>query len=138
MRIAHTMPDALLVGRSESFGQMLASPSDEDHAMKTLLCAVCFLGCLSTTAAFSQSAAVLSSNPQPMQMAEHSEHASQHAMAQETTLLDTSAYAYAKGEVPLSELGSIPREIPLGDVARALRKQRAMKGAPKAVRVFEK
>ncbi len=106
--------------------------------MKNILCAVCFLCCFSATAAFSQTAAVLNPIAQPMQMAEHSEHASQHAMAQETTLLDTSVYAYAKGEVPLSELGSIPQEIPLGDVARALRKERALKGAPKAVRVLEK
>jgi hypothetical protein len=106
--------------------------------MKNILCALCFLCCFSATAAFSQSAAVLNALPQPVRIAEHTEHASQHAMAQETTLLDTSVYDYAQGEVPLSELGSIPREIPLGDVARALRKERAMKGAPKAVRIFEK
>jgi hypothetical protein len=106
--------------------------------MKNILCAVCFVCCLSATSALSQTAAVLSSNAQPMQMADHVEHASQHAMGQETSLLDTSVYTYAKGEVPLAELGSIPYETPLGDVARALRKERAMSKAPKAAVVFEK
>jgi hypothetical protein len=106
--------------------------------MKTILCAVCFVCCLSVTSALSQTATVLSSLSAPMQMADHTQHASQHAMGQETSLLDTSVYTYAKGEVPLAELGSIPYETPLGDVARALKKERAMNKAPKAVVVFEK
>jgi hypothetical protein len=106
--------------------------------MKNILYTVCFLCCLSAATAFSQSASVLNAYPQPMQMAEHTEHASMHAMGQETTLLDTSVYTCAKGEVPLSELGSIPYETPLGDVARALRKERAMNKSPKAAVVFEK
>lgn len=103
--------------------------------MKTILCTL-FLLC--ATAGFSQNGQILSSYVQPMQMAEHDLHASQHDLAQETSLLSTSCYSYAKGEVPLSELGSIEYETPLGDVARAFRKERATKGVSKAVKTLEK
>jgi hypothetical protein len=102
--------------------------------MKTIFCTLLFLLCAS--AAFSQTATVLSSVPQPLEMADHAAHASQHAMGQETTLLETSVYSSAKGEVPLSELGSIKYETPLGDVARAYRKEHA--AIPKAVKVLDK
>ncbi len=103
--------------------------------MKMLLCALCFL--CATTAAFSQTAAVVSSTAQPIQMMEHPQHASEHAMARESNLLGSSAYSYAQGEVPLAELGSIEYETPLGDVARAYRKERAATPLPKAVKVAE-
>lgn len=90
--------------------------------MKTVCCIFFFL---CTTAAFAQTAAVLSNNPQPMIMQDHAQHASQHSLATETSLLDTSVYSYAKGEVPLSDLGSITYETPLGDIARAFRKEHA-------------
>ncbi len=56
-------------------------------------------------------------------------------MAQETSL-ENWAYTYAKGEVPLAEVGTLPRPVPLGDVARAYRKEHAF--APKAVLTLEK
>ncbi|MGC1372804.1 MAG: hypothetical protein WA824_11765 [Candidatus Sulfotelmatobacter sp.] len=90
--------------------------------MKTVFCISFFL---CATVAFAQTAPVLSNNPQPVIMMDHAQHASQHPMATETSLLDASVYGYAKGEVPLSELGSIAYETPLGDVARAFRKQHA-------------
>jgi hypothetical protein len=102
--------------------------------MKTLLCTL-FLLC--ATAAFSQSASVLSNTPQPITMNDHAQHAAVHAMAPENTLLDTAVYTYAKGEVPLSDLGSIEYETPLGDVARAFRKEHAALAA-KATKVLEK
>lgn len=102
--------------------------------MKTILCTLCFL---CATTAFAQNLGVLSNVPQPMTMVEHDQHASQHPMAQETSLLDTSVYSYAKGEVPLAELGSIQYETPLGDVARAFRKARAA-NLTKPVKVLEK
>jgi hypothetical protein len=73
-----------------------------------------------------------------MEMQDHPQRASQHTMGQEMTLLETSTYTYAKGEVPLSELGSVEYETPLGDVARALRKERALHASAKPVKVFEK
>lgn len=102
--------------------------------MKTILCTI---GFLCATTAFAQNSAVLSNIPSPMTMTEHPQHASQHSLAQETTLLETSTYSFAKGEVPLSELGSIEYETPLGDVARAFRKEHAAK-LTKPVKVLEK
>ncbi len=97
----------------------------------TIIALCCFWG----TAAFGQSASVLSGYPQPLRMAEHPEHASQHALAQETSLLGISTYIYAKGEVPLSELGSPIYYTPLGDLARAAKKEHA--NDPKAAKIHE-
>ncbi|MFZ0815499.1 MAG: hypothetical protein WAM78_08265 [Candidatus Sulfotelmatobacter sp.] len=106
--------------------------------MKTTIFALCVLCLLCATSAFGQSASILSNTPQVTQMVEHPEHASVHAMAQETTLLGPNPYSYAKGEQPLSEYGSSPMyETPLGDVARAYRKQHAITTA-KAVKSLEK
>jgi hypothetical protein len=82
------------------------------------------------------SAAVLSNTPQPLTMQDHVQHATQHAMAQESSLLNNFTYTYAKGEVPLAEVGSLPYEVPLGDIARSYRQEH--KNAPKAVVKFEK
>jgi hypothetical protein len=102
--------------------------------MKTTIIVFCLL-CAS--AAFAQSAPVLSNQSQPVVMADHPQHAYQHAMGTESSLLGTSSYSSAQGEVPLSELGSAPKyETPLGDVARAYRKDHAV--VPKAAKVLEK
>jgi hypothetical protein len=101
--------------------------------MKTTIFAFCFL---CATAAFGQSAGLLNGNPQPLVMPGNVQHATEHPMALEVSLLSTSAYSYAKGEVPLAELGSLEYQIPLGDVARAYRKEHA--SAAKAVKVLEK
>jgi hypothetical protein len=100
--------------------------------MKTFIFAACFL---CATCAFTQTATVLSSTAQPFEESGHPEMASQHAMAQETTLL-SSSFSYAKGELPLSDFASPLHETPLGDIARALKKEHEK--APKAVRVFDK
>ena len=96
--------------------------------MKTtlLLSAFCFV---CATAACAQSAGVLSGTAQPLVMTEHPEHASQHAMGEESSLLAgfVSPYTYAQGERPLWEFGSSARrETPLGDVARAYRKDHVL------------
>jgi hypothetical protein len=102
--------------------------------MKTIVIVLCLL-CASAT--FAQSAPVLNGAVAPIVMVDHPQHASEHAMARETSLLSTSSYSYAKGEVPLAELGSpLPYETPLGDVARAYRKEHV--DAPKATKVLEK
>ena len=90
------------------------------NLMKTVFVAVCFL---LATAAFAQSAPVQSSVAQPIQMVEHTQHASEHAMAQESSLLSSSSYSYAQGEQPLAQFGTLPQETPLGDIARAYRKE---------------
>jgi hypothetical protein len=87
--------------------------------MKTLISAFCLL---CATAAFGQTATILSNNPQPATIPDHPQHASEHAMATETSLFGpASAYSYAQGDRPLWEFSSEKHEIPLGDVARAYR-----------------
>jgi hypothetical protein len=87
--------------------------------MKITIFAFCFL---CATAAFGQTASVLVNNPQPIEMLSHDQHASQHAMRQEESLLGcTSPYTYAQGEQPVWEFGTPKQEVPLGDVARAYR-----------------
>lgn len=100
--------------------------------MKTLLFAFVFLG---ATAAFGQGS--ISSQAAPIQMAEHPLHASITPMACERPLVGGAAdnYTYAKGEQPLWEFGPVSQPVPLGDVARAYRKEKAAK---KAEIVFEK
>jgi hypothetical protein len=102
--------------------------------MKTIICTLCFL---CGTTAFSQNGGVLNSTAQPVVMDGHVQHASEHAMAQESSLLSTSSYSYAKGEVPLADLASPIYEVPLGDIARAYRKERATEPAPKPAKVME-
>ena len=98
-----------------------------------LLCSLCFT---CATTAFGQTASVLSNNPQPVTMPELPQHASEHALAQESSLLGTSTYSYAAGERPLAEFGTLPYQTPLGDVARAFRKDHSL--TPKAAKVLEK
>ncbi len=103
--------------------------------MKTIIFALCFL--CATAAAFGQTATVQSNNPQPISMPDdRPQHASQHALAQESSLLGVSAYSYAQGEQPVVDFGTLPQETPLGDVARAYRKEHA--NVPKAVIIFNK
>jgi hypothetical protein len=97
----------------------------EIKAMKTALFVLCFL---CATAALGQStggavgSATLSST---IQMASHAEHASQQPLAQEQSLLEHSNYFYAQGERPLWEVQPLSHTVPLGDIARMLRKEHA-------------
>jgi hypothetical protein len=103
---------------------------------KLTIVTLSFLCFLCAPAAFGQTAAVLSSTAQPLQMPDHVQHASTHAMAMESSLFSaTSPYSYAQGEVPLAELGSPIYQTPLGDIARSCRQEHAM--ATKAAVVFE-
>ena len=91
--------------------------------MRKLLFAFIFLG---ATAAFGQAGSI-SSQAAPLQMADHPEHASLTPMACEHPLVGGAAdnYSYAKGEQPLWEFGPVSKPVPLGDIARANRKDRA-------------
>jgi len=97
--------------------------------MKTTLC-VLFILC--AAAAFGQTASVLPSQSQAISVPDHPLHAELHEMAVERPLVGGSAnaYTYAQGERPLWEFGpSFPPPTPLGDVARAYRKDRPAKKA---------
>jgi hypothetical protein len=103
--------------------------------IKTALFVLCLLG---TTAAFGQYTAgfsVMSNQPQIFESPSHPEHASERPMAQTHSLLERSGYAYAQGERPLWEVAPEIHVTPLGDVARALRKQHST--AEKATIVWE-
>jgi hypothetical protein len=98
---------------------------------------VLFLFC--TAAAFGQVGASLSNQPQIFEIPDHPGHADRVAMASEHPLVGagSDAYTYAQGERPLWEFGSpSPEPTPLGDIARAFRKQKL--AAKKAEIVLEK
>jgi hypothetical protein len=135
MRIALTTPEAALVRRSQLFHGIKQSPPDRINLMKATIFALCFL--CATAAAFGQTASVLSNNPQPISMPDdRTQHASEHAMAPESSLLTSGSISWAKGEVPLAELGTPIYHTPLGDIARAYRQEHAT--LPKAVKVLDK
>jgi hypothetical protein len=104
-------------------------------AMKMTLITLLFL---CTTAAFGQTASVISNEPQLIQLSSHQQRASQQSMQIEQNLLVTSGNynnANSRGERPLWEVGAKPpAEVPLGDVARLLRNQHAT--ARKAVKIL--
>jgi len=103
--------------------------------MKTTLL-VLFILC--AAAAFGQSAPVLSNEASITQFSQHNQHAEIHAMATENSLVGgpSDGYGYAQGEQPLWQFGPVSVPTPLGDVARAYRKEKT--AAKKAEFVFEK
>jgi hypothetical protein len=105
----------------------------EKNAMKTILL-VLIVFC--AAGAFGQAAA--SSQPVVAQFADHPQHASVTAMACEHPLVGGAAdtYTVAHGERPLWEFGPVSEPVPLGDVARAFRKEKM--AARKAGVVLEK
>ena len=105
------------------------------NTMKTTLL-VLFVLC--AAAAFGQSGPVLSNEPAITQFTQHNQHAEIHAMAIENSLVGgaSDTYSYGQGERPLWEFGPVSIPTPLGDVARAYRKEKM--AAKKAEFVFEK
>jgi hypothetical protein len=90
--------------------------------MKMLWIGFCLLA---STAVFGQTVSVLPNQPAPIAMYEHPQHAATHALRPEENLWGDSAYSYGQGEQPLSDFGTAKAEVPLGDVARELRKSHA-------------
>lgn len=93
---------------------------------------------LCSVAAFGQYASVASSQVQPIHISDHPQHAQQMPMGNENYLVGggPSTYTYAQGERPLWEFGPVSEPTPLGDVARAARKEKLT--AKKAAIIFEK
>jgi len=89
-------------------------------------------------AAFGQVAASVSAQPQPAQFFDHPQHAEPHAMGVERPIAGgaVDGYSYEHGEEPLWQFGHMTEPTPLGDVARAYRKEKL--AAKKAEVVFEK
>ena len=82
-----------------------------------MLCLLCATGALGQSVG-----GVLSSEPQVFRFPDHSLHASQQRMATEQNLLENSSYTIVQGERPLWEFAPAPHAVPLGDIARMLRK----------------
>jgi hypothetical protein len=103
--------------------------------MKTTLL-ILMLFC--AVAAFGQAQSGVSAQPIVAQFADHPEHASFMPMATEHPIVGGAPdnYSYAHGERPLWEFGPVSEPVPLGDVARAYRKEKT--AAKKAEIVLEK
>ena len=65
----------------------------------------------------------LVNEPQMVTFSSHANHATQQNMSAEQSLLERSSVVYAQGERPLWEVAPKSQPTPLGDVARALRKE---------------
>lgn len=92
---------------------------------------------LVTTGAFGQAIGGVSSEAHMTQIPDHPQHAEQHALAAEHSLVGGGSVSYARGERPLWEFGPVSQPpVPLGDVARAVRKQKL--AVKKAEIVLEK
>lgn len=81
---------------------------------------------LVTGSAFGQAASVISSEAHMTQIPDHPQHAEQHALACERSLVGGGSVSYAQGERPLWEFGSSSQQepTPLGDFARTVRKEK--------------
>jgi hypothetical protein len=90
--------------------------------------------CCAVSAVGQVSGNSLSSQVQVFTMPDHSEHATQTSLAAGQNLMERSGSSYAKGERPLWEVMPLAPETPLGDSARAIRKEHA--AARKAVIVW--
>jgi hypothetical protein len=88
---------------------------------RATLIALCLLF---ATAAFGQSSggSVLTAEPQVFRPPDHSQRAAQMPMGQPQTLLENNSSFFVEGERPLWEVQPAKHEVPLGDVARMLRK----------------
>lgn len=102
--------------------------------MKITLTALLIL--LFSAVAFGQNGSVLQSQPYPVVIPDHPLHAAQGSMAREDYLVGGGTYSFAEGERPLWEFGPVSEPVPLGDVARAFRKEKV--NAKKSAIVFEK
>lgn len=88
--------------------------------MKTMLCVFFFMG---TTAAFGQVGSALSSEPVVLTLPSHPHHAAYTELSVEQSLSEKSTFTFGTGERPLWEVAPVHYEVPLGDIARALREE---------------
>jgi hypothetical protein len=92
---------------------------------------------VAATTAFGQAVSSISSEAHMTVVPDHPQHAELHALADEHALVGGGSITYAQGERPLWEFGSsVPAPAPLGDVARAVRRDKL--SVRKAEIVFEK
>lgn len=95
-------------------------PFSENRAMKTALFMMCML---CAKGALGQVGGALSNEVQKIEIPSHPQHASQQSLAEEQSILVSSAPTLTHGERPLWELAPVKEEISLGEAARIQRKQ---------------
>jgi len=101
--------------------------------MKAILIVISVLWAATAAA---QTGSVLYAQPTMLQIPDHPQHASMHAMGTEQPIVGGGTYTVMHGERPLWEFGPVTEEPSLGDVARAYRKEKLT--AKKAEIIFEK
>ena len=89
--------------------------------MKTGLLVLCLL--CASAAALAQASTGGAQLSSDVQFATHAERAVATPMALEQNLLASSSYFFVQGERPLWEVQPLSRPVPLGDVARMLKKE---------------
>jgi hypothetical protein len=123
---------SLYVGRG-------VAPIAVGFGQNTMKITLFMLFLLVTASAFGQAIGGVSSEAHMTQIPDHPQHADQHALAAEHSLVGGGGFSYAQGERPLWEFGPVPQQqppTPLGDVARAFRKEKP--AVKKAEIVLEK
>jgi len=105
--------------------QSLGPPNTEISAMKTTLFVLCLFCAAGAFAQGGIQGSVLSNEVSIFHMPSHVERASRQSVTQGQSLLEASGSSYARGEKPLWEVAPQTTVVPLGDTARALRKQHA-------------
>ena len=86
----------------------------------SLVCMFCTIG------AYGQATAgvgALNSQPVVIQLPSHQQHASVQSLGREQNLLQNSGMSFGRGERPLWEVMHPKEPVPLGDIARQLRKE---------------
>jgi hypothetical protein len=97
----------------------------EQNHMKTFLCLFVVCVGVNLNAAAQANFSSLSAEPAMLRMAEHQSHASQTGMALVQNVLERTTSISVHGEKPLWESIQESPEVPLGDVARSFRAERA-------------
>jgi hypothetical protein len=105
------------------------TPEVEIKNMKSLLFVSLVLCIFCAVGASGQVSGVLNAQPQMFEMPSHPQQASQQGMSQSHDIMERSASVWGQGEKPLweamQEMGTATAVTPLGDSARALRKDHA-------------
>jgi len=94
-----------------------------------VVCALCSVGAVGQVGG-----GTMNSQAHPLVMSGNPQHASQAAMSAEQSLIGRSTSISAHGERPLWEVMPEAPVVPLGDSARALKKEHA--AAKKAVMIW--
>lgn len=103
--------------------------------MKTTFFLFCVLCASAAAGQNAVGAGALNAQPVPLTFPSRPEHASQKPMGREESILGNSENVSAHGERPLWEFASKRGEVPLGDIARELKKEHTV--AKKSTSVFE-